>query len=409
MLRKTARNQMFKNTNGAFSAHYAAQGKQRLCTMIRLTAIFLALLTAAAQASGADGPAKQDTAAAQEAMFQVLSGLALTDRPSRSPDGSVTVPKSTQRLFTIATEAARMRQVGKSHEMMGVVIANSNASGQIQSFQAGRIEALPSGMPFVGMAVTKGQLIATLRPTLSRVDQNTLLGDAVGVAVQIRNLERQLAFYTDFPVIPFRERRLESVRVELEGARKRYELATSATKLPVSLIAPVDGVIGAVNITPGQIVDARETLVTIIDPKRLIVEASATDLSVASSIMSATARTVSGQAYKLNYIGSSPNSRGQFYSIYFEIEDSTGLSASTAVNVVVEGGQLSEGIVAPRQSAHRTSNGEWIVWQKMGAERFVSRQVSMKPLNGDEILISAGLSQGNVIVVSGANLLGNFR
>ena len=150
------------------------------------------------------------------------------DRPSRAPDGSITLPKSTQRLFSIATEPAKMRQVGKIYEIIGEVLADPNASGQIQSFQAGRIEAPPSGMPFVGMEVTMGQLIATLRPTLSRVDQNALLGDAVGVSVQIRNLERQLAFYTDFPVIPFRARRLEAVSVELEGARKRYELATSA-------------------------------------------------------------------------------------------------------------------------------------------------------------------------------------
>lgn len=366
-------------------------------------------MAAQAAPSAAPAVASQPADGGQPTAAQVLSSLALTDRPSRSPDGSITLPKSTQRLFGVATEPAKIRQVGKSHEIMGQVIANSNASGQIQSFQAGRIEALPSGMPFVGMEVTKGQLIATLRPTLSRVDQNSLLGDAVGVAVQIRNLERQLAFYNDFPVIPFRERRLEAVRVELEGARKRYELATSATKLPVSLVAPVDGVIGSVNITPGQIVDARETLVTIVDPKRLIVEASAADLSVASAIISATARNVSGQSFKLKYIGSSPNVRGQFYSLYFEIEDSTGLSASTPVNVVIEGGQLSEGVVVPRQSATRTSNGEWIVWQKVGAERFVSRQVDMKPLNSEEILISVGLSQGNMIVVSGANLLGNIR
>ena len=185
--------------------------------MIRLVAFSLVLCSMAAQAATSDAPASapQSAEALQKSTAQVLSSLALTDRPSRAPDGSITLPKSTQRLFSVATRSVKMRQVGKSYEMIGQVIANPSASGQIQSFQAGRIEALPSGMPFVGMEVTAGQVIATLRPTLSRVDQNTLLGDAVGVAVQIRNLERQLAFYTDFPLIPFRERRLEAVHVEL--------------------------------------------------------------------------------------------------------------------------------------------------------------------------------------------------
>ncbi len=365
----------------------------------------------AAQAATSDAPASapQSAEALQKSTAQVLSSLALTDRPSRAPDGSITLPKSTQRLFSVATRSVKMRQVGKSYEMIGQVIANPSASGQIQSFQAGRIEALPSGMPFVGMEVTAGQVIATLRPTLSRVDQNTLLGDAVGVAVQIRNLERQLAFYTDFPLIPFRERRLEAVHVELEGLRKRYDLANNAMKLPVSLASPVAGVIGAVNITPGQIVDARETLVTIVNPKRLIIEASAVGFPTESTILSASAISPSGHVYKLKHMSSSPNLRSQFYSLYFEIEDSSDLRTNSPVNVIVESGQLAQSVVIPRESATRTSNGEWIVWQKVGAERFVSRQVNMQPLSGDEIIINSGLSPGNLIVTSGANLLGNIR
>jgi len=379
--------------------------------MIRLVAFSLVLCSMAAQAATSDAPASapQSAEALQKSTAQVLSSLALTDRPSRAPDGSITLPKSTQRLFSVATRSVKMRQVGKSYEMIGQVIANPSASGQIQSFQAGRIEALPSGMPFVGMEVSAGQVIATLRPTLSRVDQNTLLGDAVGVAVQIRNLERQLAFYTDFPLIPFRERRLEAVRVELEGLSKRYDLANKAMKLPVSLASPVAGVIGAVNMTPGQIVDARETLVTIVDPKRLIIEASAVGFSTESTILSASAISPSGHVYKLKYMSSSPNIRSQFYSLYFEIEDSSDLRTNSPVNVIVESGQLAQSVVIPRESATRNSNGEWIVWQKVGAERFVSRQVNMQPLSGDEIIINSGLSPGNLIVTSGANLLGNIR
>ena len=380
-------------------------------SMIRLAAVSLVLCAVAAQAApnSVPAPAPQSAEASQKNTAQVLSSLALTDRPSRAPDGSITLPKSTQRLFSVATQSAKMRPVGASYEMIGQVIVNPNASGQIQSFQAGRIEALPSGMPFVGMEVTKGQAIATLRPTLSRVDQNTLLGDAVGVAVQIRNLERQLAFYTDFPLIPFRERRLEAVRVELEGLRKRYDLATSAMKLPVSLTSPINGVIGSVNITPGQIVDARETLVTIVDPSQLIIEASAVGFPAESKVLSASAISASGQTYKLKHMSSSPNLRSQFYSLYFEIEGGSELRANTPVNVIIESGQMAESVVVPRESATRTSNGEWIVWQKVGAERFVSRQINMKPLNGDEIIINAGVSPGNLIVVSGANLLGNIR
>ncbi|NDA48256.1 MAG: efflux RND transporter periplasmic adaptor subunit [Alphaproteobacteria bacterium] len=108
-------------------------------------------------------------------------------------------------------------------------------------------------------------------------------------------------------------------------------------------------------------------------------------------------------------MSSSPNLRSQFYSLYFEIEGGSELRANTPVNVIIESGQMAESVVVPRESATRTSNGEWIVWQKVGAERFVSRQINMKPLNGDEIIINAGVSPGNLIVVSGANLLGNIR
>jgi hypothetical protein len=85
------------------------------------------------------------------------------------------------------------------------------------------------------------------------------------------------------------------------------------------------------------------------------------------------------------------------------------LRTNSPVNVIVESGQLAQSVVIPRESATRNSNGEWIVWQKVGAERFVSRQVNMQPLSGDEIIINLGLSPGNLIVTSGANLLGNIR
>jgi membrane fusion protein, heavy metal efflux system len=334
----------------------------------------------------------------------------IPDSPRRLPDGSFFVPKPSQRLLTLRTVVAGMMDVPRTDEIPGHVIADPNASGEVQSHQTGRIELVEAGMPLVGMPVTKGQLLAYVNPTVSRVERGTIFAQAAELAVEIEKKQRQIAFLQDFPVVPFRERKQEASRVELEGLRKRYEILTRALSAKIALRSPVDGIVASVSVVTGQIVEAREPIFHIVDPKRLLVEGTAIDAHVPDQIRTAYARFSTGMTLPLRFVGRGPQLREQAVPLIFAIDgDIPQLNVGSAVTVVVHGFDTRAAIVLPRESVVRAASGEMIVWEKLSAERFVARPVVVRPLNGDSLSVIAGLSPGVRTVTGGANLLNNVR
>jgi multidrug efflux pump subunit AcrA (membrane-fusion protein) len=388
-------------------------------------AVFAAVVSGAALA---DEPAHSDTPlypdrpiahempAAAEAIPGV-SGAPITpetgfiaDSPRRLPDGTFFVPKPSQRLLTLRTVVATAMNVQRTDEIPGYIIADPNASGEVQSHQSGRLEPVEGGMPLVGTAVTKGQLLAYVNPTVSRVERGTIFSQAAELAVDIEVKQRQVAFLQDFPIVPFRERKLEAARIQLEGLRKRYEVLTRALSAKVALRSPVDGVIARVHALPGQIVDARQPVFHIVDPKRLLVEATAIDAHVPDQIRTAYARLTDGTMLPLRFVGRGPQLREQAVPLLFAFDGPTPpINVGATTTIVVHGFDTRSAIVLPRESVVRAASGETVVWEKLNAERFVARPVVVRPLDGDRLSIVAGLAVGVRAVTSGANLLNNAR
>jgi hypothetical protein len=63
----------------------------------------------------------------------------------------------------------------------------------------------------------------------------------------------------------------------------------------------------------------------------------------------------------------------------------------------------------PRSSVSRGANGQSLVWEHTNPERFVSREVRVEPLDGERVLIVAGVEPGRRIVTRGAELLNQIR
>lgn len=334
----------------------------------------------------------------------------IPDSPRRMPDGSFFVPKPSQRLLTIRTVVVASTEVPRTDEIPGHVIADPNASGEVQSHQTGRIEPVEGGMPLIGTPVTKGQILAYVIPTVSRVERGTIFSQAADLAVDIAKEERKIAFLQEFLVVPFRERKLEAARFELEGLRKRYEILTRSLSTKVALRASVDGVIASVHATTGQIVESRQPVFDIVDPQRLLVEATAIDANVPEQIRIAFARTTSGVNLPLKFIGRGPQLRDQAILLMFAIDGpAPPLSVGTAVTVMVQGSDTRSGIALPRESVVRAANGETIVWEKINAERFVARPVRVQPIDGEKLSVLAGLAPGARAVTNGAAFLNNVR
>ena len=63
----------------------------------------------------------------------------------------------------------------------------------------------------------------------------------------------------------------------------------------------------------------------------------------------------------------------------------------------------------PASSVIRAQSGLSVVWVKTDAERFEPRPVRVEPLDGQRVMVSAGLAPDMRVVTAGAILLNQIR
>jgi len=201
---------------------------------------------------------------------------------------------------------------------------------------------------------------------------------------------------------------LDEARLELQGLRDRRAALDRVRREPEALVAPVSGVVAAVNAIAGQIAEPNAIVFQIIDPARLWIEALS--FEALSHVEKASARTASRQALTLEYKGSGLSDRSQSIPVHFAITgDPQGLRVGQLVTVYVQSGEAFSGIAVPRNSVLSGANGQSVVYEHVTAERFEAREVRAIPLDAGRLLIAGGINAGRRVVVQGAELLNQVR
>jgi multidrug efflux pump subunit AcrA (membrane-fusion protein) len=145
----------------------------------------------------------------------------------------------------------------------------------------------------------------------------------------------------------------------------------------------------------------------IVDPARLWVEALSYE--TLPNLDRATAR-VGRKEINLAFRGSGFADRNQSIPIHFAVEGSTdGARIGQFVTVLAETPEQRHGIAVPRSSVVRSSAGQDVVYERVGAERFEQRPVRIEPLDGQRVLVVQGLEPGKRVVVQGAELIDHIR
>jgi membrane fusion protein, heavy metal efflux system len=169
-------------------------------------------------------------------------------------------------------------------------------------------------------------------------------------------------------------------------------------------------VISVANVVAGQLIDGGEVLFEIVDPAKLWVEAIAYDPATVIDIRGAVATTAAGETLPLDLVGRSLTLRQQAVPVLFRItRQSATLKVRTPVAVILQGAATETGIVLPTASVVGTANGEQVVFEHLSAERFLVRPVRFRPLDGERLLVVAGIDEGARIVTEGAELLSQIR
>ncbi|MGA0594303.1 efflux RND transporter periplasmic adaptor subunit [Enterovirga sp. CN4-39] len=336
------------------------------------------------------------------------------DRPERLSDGSVFLPKPSQRVLDVRTVLTKASTAERSTSLIGRVAADPNRSGLVQSINGGRVGAPEGGrLPQLGQVVRQGDILAVVETPIIAADRATLAEKVGDIEQQTALAEARLA----------RARRLlatgagttvavSDAELEVEGLRRRREAVREIRSAPEVLRAPVDGMVATSRVVAGQVVAAQDILFQVVDPKSLYVEAVVFHDSDMPSLGAgeASATTTDGTQLRLRYQGTSRAMQQQSVTVQFAVLDPPpNLSVGQPVTVVAPSGKPEHGIVLPRDAVVRGGNGETLVWRHAEPERFQPRLVRAEPFDAGRVIVRAGVAEGERVVVRGADLVNQIR
>lgn len=366
----------------------------------RLAALTLLLALAAGPAWTGEGHDHGDSAPA-----------AAGNAPKRLPDGSVFLPKPSQRQLAVRTQLAEAKALPQTLELTGRVQMDANAGGRVQPTQAGRIEAPAGGLPQLGQPVRKGQVLAVVRASAGAIERANQQAQAAELGAQLEQARRRAARLAQLEgAVPQKD--LEAARADVGSLEQRLAAVGRSVSATETLVAPVAGVISAAHVVAGQVVDARELLFEIVDPSRLVVEAQAFDLgALADGIAAASASPAPGVTVPLRFAGAGRTQREGALPLLFRTVGTTQvpLAVNQPVKVVVQTRRTIQGIPVPSAAVVRNPGNQDIVWVHTGAEIFVPRTVRTVPLDGASVSVVDGLQPGERLVTQGAALVNQVR
>jgi membrane fusion protein, heavy metal efflux system len=360
-----------------------------------VAAIAVALLLGGASQSEAAGPAAPTARAAERDVAQ------------RFADGSIFVPKTTQRILAIRTIFTEQAAHAGTVELPARIIPDPTSSGYVQASVSGRLIPPPSGFPQLGTRVAAGDVLALVQPSLSAADLTSQQQQARELDQEIMLVERKLQRFERLQSVVARAE-IEDATLELQGLKARRANLEQAPTAAEKLTAPVSGVIAAAQAVAGQIAEPNTVIFQIIDPSRYWVEALSFDAHSVTG--AARGEFMDGSTASLTYRGSGLADRNQAIPIHFSVEGKAeGIRAGQLLTVLSSTRDERTGIAVPRTSVLRASNGQSLVYEHTNAERFVPREVRTEPLDGDRLLIVSGIDAGKRIVTQGAELLNQIR
>ncbi|MFP5430548.1 MAG: efflux RND transporter periplasmic adaptor subunit [Gammaproteobacteria bacterium] len=369
-------------------------------SLLSVVALACAVAVAAPGAHGPDGEhldGQVSTAA--------VSGLA------RLPDGSVNVPKTAQRRMGIRTLVSQSSETAATVAMPGRVIIDPNAGGRVQALLRGRIEPGPKGLPVAGQAVRRGEVLAYVRhhaEPYAQGGQQALLAELQGQReIAAQRLARLESLEGTVP-----RKEIDAARTEVQGLQQREKSIAQSLASREVLTAPVSGVIARAEVLAGQVVEEREILFEVVDPARMLVEATTTDAGLAARVQGARLQETPGVV--LNLRGAARVLRDGVLPLTFSLRpekagESIPLAIGQPVSVIVMLNERVSGFVLPAQAVVRNPANEPVVWIKSGAERFIPQPVQFKPLDAQTVVVTRGLGADNRVVVQGAPLIAQIR
>ena len=387
----------------------ALRRRQRTATFASNAMLFTACALIAGTTASLDAVAGPGHDHGEEA-----ASAASGNAPKRQADGRVFLPKISQRQLGIRTVSVEEATLPKVVELTGRVVPDANAGGKVQPTQAGRIEAGPRGLPTLGQAVRKGEVLAVVRASSSAIERANQQSQSTELKSNLELAKKRLARLEQLEgTVPAKD--IEAARLDVSSLQQRAAGISASVLALEALAAPVSGVIAAANVVAGQVVDAREVLFEIVDPSRLSVEASAFDAALLTNIASASASPSAGVSVPLVFVGAGRVLREGAIPVLFKTaapkdgKTNAIMAVGQPVKVLVQTKEQFKGFAVPASAVVKNASNQDMVWVHTSAEVFQPRPARIVALDGATVSVVDGLKAGDRVVTQGAPLVNQVR
>ena len=332
------------------------------------------------------------------------------NKPQRLPDGSLFLPKPTQRFIKLRTQQTKIENLPLTVKLNGRVITGSNAMGKVLALQTGRLDVVGDVLPAVGDYVKKGQKLATVTWVRDSQESTNQAAEVADLREQLKLAKLEYKRVAKLvTLIPQREIDAAAATIQRLKARIGAVRKGSSKKQEV-LRVPLSGLVTGSYATDKQAIQAGDLILEIIDPKQLQIEALTFDPALTNNIHAAIL-PLGQRLISLKYKGKSPRLRQQALPLRFSVttKDLSGLIAGLSIQVLVQTKKKQRGIAIPADALARNASNESIVWVKTAPEHYESHVVQYQPLDGKRVLVTAGLDEDERVVIQATTLINQIR
>lgn len=342
----------------------------------------------------------------------------------KKPPSVVRLSPEARKGAKLETTQAKRQPVVMRLQVPGVATFDERRVAHLHPFGQGRVLTLDVAP---GQPVQPGQTLATLdfadltdaRNGLAAA-QASLHQAQADAQVMDAALNRGAALARDGSLS-----RAEVERRQGESARAHAAVETAQAQVTMyqtraqrldptgngsagSIVSPIVGVVAAINLTPGQVVDASVEIFTIADLSKMLVVAAVPENDI-RYVRTGDAATVQTSAYPgkafhgtVKSLGAEVDPKTNTIPARLQIENpDLSLKAGLYVSVAIEAGLGHDGIIVP-SAAVQMLDDKPIAFTPVDDQHFKRQDLTLGIQQPDWVEVTAGLQPNQTVVTEGS-------
>lgn len=322
----------------------------------------------------------------------------------------ILIPKETQFLFDVTVAKAGVDAFAPTITLFGTVTPGSTGKATVQSPLAGTLRSLRVK---VGEQVRVGQVLAVVEQTVDAGTNINWQSERNAVEAEVSAAQKDYDRLNNLRDI-IAKRDLDEATARLQRAKENRELFNRLYNNSggknvrfIPLTAPITGRLEPFNLAPGATVGAGETLFTLLNPTKVIVEAQLYDKDAAvlrgaqNFQIECSNNDLHSRAVRLLALPNSINPTNQSQKVLFEVDNPTGdFKIGELVNIKIFRQTAQRQLTIPN-SAITEISGMPTVFIKQSAERYALSYLKTGEDNGSATVVLKGLEEGERFVTAG--------